>query len=344
MKRILIIRPSAIGDVVMASPMIRVLRNTWPQATIAWLSDPIVSCLLDHHPAIDEVICWSKQRWQRLIKKGRFLRLAREIKAFSRNLKLRRFDLALDAQGLFRSRLLAFLSGANERIGFKSREPGSCFMTRMVSRGPDSKEMSSEYRHLLQVMGLRTNHFEPEVILAPQYAASAEAKLRALNVGGHHIAVCPFTTRPQKHWIEDRWSKLAGRLIDTFGWPVVILGGSQDASAGRQLQQGHLAHIRNLCGQTSLGEAAAIVEKADLVIGVDTGLTHLGTAFKRPTVALFGATCPYLTTPNARTIVVYNAFECSPCRRRPTCNGKRICMESIEVDQVLAAARQATQT
>ena len=77
MKRILIIRTSAIGDIVMASPMIRVLREAWPRAAIAWLVDPSVRCLLDHHPALDEVICWSKEQWWQLIRNYQYLRPSR---------------------------------------------------------------------------------------------------------------------------------------------------------------------------------------------------------------------------------------------------------------------------
>ena len=107
MKRILIIRPSAIGDIVMASPMIRVLRNAWPQGHIAWLADTSVRGLLDGHPALDEVIYWSKEDWRRLMKTLRLLRLRSEVVSFARDLRKRRFDIALDGQGLFRSRLLA---------------------------------------------------------------------------------------------------------------------------------------------------------------------------------------------------------------------------------------------
>ncbi|MFZ0241201.1 MAG: glycosyltransferase family 9 protein, partial [Desulfobacterales bacterium] len=97
--------------------------------------------------------------------------------------------------------------------------------------------------------------------------------------------------------------------------------------------------ITDLTGKTTLGQAAALVEQAALVIGVDTGLTHLGTAFKRPTIALFGATCPYLSTVNRGTIVVYNRLTCSPCKRKPTCHGRYDCMQAIGTADVLRAAR-----
>ncbi|MFZ0612842.1 MAG: glycosyltransferase family 9 protein [Desulfobacterales bacterium] len=337
MKRILIIRPSAIGDIVMASPMIRVLRNSWPQATIAWLADPSVKCLLDHHPALDEVICWSKGYWRQLARQGRLVRLGAEIRTFSKELRQRRFDLALDAQGLLRSRLLAWMSAAATRIGFASKEPGRHLMTRIVSRGPNSKEMSSEYRHLMLTLGLAPGPFAPEIALSPADSAAARRIRAGQGFANGYAVICPFTTRPQKHWIEARWAETTARLATQFNLAVALLGGPQDAAAARRIVGRSGVGITDLTGKTTLGQAAALVEQAALVIGVDTGLTHLGTAFKRPTIALFGATCPYLSTVNRGTIVVYNRLTCSPCKRKPTCAGRYDCMKAIGTADVLQA-------
>jgi heptosyltransferase-1 len=340
MKHILIIRTSAIGDIVMASPMIRVLREAWPRAAIAWLADPSVRCLLDHHPALDEVICWSKEEWRQLVRNFQFLRLGGDITAFSRDLRQRRFDLALDAQGLLRSRLLAWLSGATERVGFESREPGQHLMTRIVSRGPHSKEMSSEYRHLMQTLGLDPGPFAPEIVLSQADRDAARELRESHGLENRYAVLCPFTTRPQKHWIEARWAETAARLATEFNLALVLLGGSQDAAAGRRIRSRTSVKIVDFTGQTTLGQAAALVEQAAVVIGVDTGMTHLGTAFARPTIALFGATCPYLSTSNSRTVVVYNQLTCSPCKRKPTCAGRYDCMKAIGSDDVCRAVRR----
>ena len=341
MKRILIIRPSAIGDIVMASPMIRVLRNAWPDGHIAWLADTSVRGLLDAHPALDEVIYWPKEDWRRMMKTFRLLRLSAEMASFSRDLRKRRFDIALDGQGLLRSRLLAWLSGAGERIGFESQEPGAFLMTRIVSRGPDKSAMSSEYFFLMQTMGLEPGRFEPELALAPRDGIGVEKKLRSAGLFDRFAVICPFTTRPQKHWPEDRWAVMAQKLKSRWGFPILLLGGPNDTAAARRFQDRIGTGLYDFTGKTSLAEAAAIIERADLVIGVDTGLTHLGTAFKCPTVALFGATCPYLRTPSPKTVVVYNPQTCAPCKRKITCAGRYDCMNTITVDQVLGAVGRA---
>ncbi|MCP4690383.1 MAG: glycosyltransferase family 9 protein [Desulfobacterales bacterium] len=338
MKRILIIRPTAIGDIVMASPMLRTLRDAWPGAYIAWLAEPSVGDLLREHPLLDEIIYWPKARCKALAKKGRLIQLAREMKKVRDKMRRGRFDLAIDAQGLFRSRFLAWLSKAPERIGFQSGEPGEWLMTNVISRGPKNQRMSSEYRYLMEELGLSPGAFHPEIHAPETDARSARGKLDAMGVGAAYAVISPFTTRPWKHWLDDRWAELADRIERRRGLPVVMLGGPGDVSRGKVIRDLAGTDLYDLTGKTTLGESVSVIEKATLVMGVDTGLTHMGLAFRRPTIAIFGATRPYLYTPGDNTVILYNHLPCSPCRRRPTCAALPYpCMDSIRVEQALAA-------
>jgi heptosyltransferase-1 len=128
-------------------------------------------------------------------------------------------------------------------------------------------------------------------------------------------------------------------LVDKYGKGVVILGGPGEALRGEEIaRQSGRSQVFSLCGRTTLGQSAAIIEGATLLIGVDTGLTHLGTAFAIPTLALFGATCPYRTTASPRTRVLYDAPPCSPCRRQPVCHDQFDCMRALTVEKIVAAA------
>jgi heptosyltransferase-1 len=100
----------------------------------------------------------------------------------------------------------------------------------------------------------------------------------------------------------------------------------------------------SLAGRTSLVQCAAIIDKAELLVGVDTGLTHLGIAMRTPTLALFGSTRPYLDTGFARAKVLYAALPCSPCKRRPTCDGRFDCMRQHTVDNILAETTTLLET
>jgi heptosyltransferase-1 len=334
---ILIIRSSAIGDVVMASPMIRVLRQGHPGARLIWLAEPQVRDLLCANPLLDKVIIWPKEKWRDLFRRGRFIALFREILRLARTLRRENFDLALDVQGLLRSRLLAWLSGARERVGFESREPGRFLLTRVVPRGSD-KRMGSEYFNLMETLGLEPGDFRPEIALSGSIREESARILRDSGIAGKFAVICPFTTRPQKHWFEERWAALALELEDKLALPVLLLGGPGDIEGSRRIQSLAGGRIHDFAGRTSLAQTAAIIESCALLVGVDTGLTHMGTAFARPTAALFGATCPYLSTTSCLTRVLYDRHSCSPCRRNPTCEGEFPCMKAITVEQVVEVA------
>ncbi|MEW5973965.1 MAG: lipopolysaccharide heptosyltransferase I [Pseudomonadota bacterium] len=337
MQRILIIRLSAIGDVVFASPIIEALRRTHPDAHIAWLAEPAVADLLRHHPMLDEVIVWPKGDWKRLWKARAWRELARQVRAFVRDLRQRRFDTALDMQGLLKSAIWAWLSGARRRVGLGSREGSQLLMTDTLPRGGDPGHMSSEYRFLAEHLGLDTGDFRPAIHIDDATRASVDALLVREGLDRPYAVIAPFTTRPQKHWFEDAWRELIPRITRELGLPVVMLGGPADREAAERIAQG--LELHDLAGRTTLLEAAEIIRRARLLIGVDTGLTHMGTAFERPTVALFGSTCPYLATGSARTRVIYHALVCSPCRRRPTCGGALTCMRGITCDEVLTMTK-----
>jgi heptosyltransferase I len=339
-KNILIIRPSAIGDIIMSSPMIRVLRGHYPDAHIAWLIEPSARDLLSHNTGLNELILWHKDQWRALLKHRHFLLLRREISGFSRQLRLRNFDLAIDAQGLLRSRWLAWLSGAKERIGFDSKEPGGFLMTKIHSRGTHSGLMGSEYYQLMQAMGLEPGVFHPEISVSPEDENAARKMTGDAGIKDRYAVFAPFTTRPQKHWIEDRWAELARLIHKDLNLPVVMLGGKDDIKNATRIETGAQKDMINLAGKTGLGHCAAIIKNASLLVGVDTGLTHMGAAFDCPAIALFGATCPYLNTAGNRTVVIYNKIPCSPCRRSPVCNSDFTCMRSIEARTVFDEARK----
>jgi heptosyltransferase-1 len=337
--RILLVRLSAIGDIVFASPLVAALRRAYPRAHVAWLVQPECRALLERHPALDEVIVWPFKHWKGLFGARRWMALAREVRAFRQRLREGRFDLAIDLQGLLKSGALTRLSGARERIGLGSREGSQWLMTRVIPRGGDPDRIGSEYLFLAARLGLPVNGFAMEIHYGPEDAAYAEAFASESLSGGPYAVICPFTTRPQKHWIEPRWADLAGELQTKLRLPAVMLGGPADAEAAQRIQQQARTPLLNLAGRTSLLQAAAIIDRADLLVGVDTGLSHMGIAYGRPSVLLFGSTCPYRNTTRANARVLNQALPCSPCRRNPTCHGDFTCMKAIHLDQVVATAR-----
>ena len=342
-RSILLVRLTARGDVVFSSPMVRALRQTYPDARISWLGESHTIGLIEYHPEFHQVFSWDRERWKTLLAKWRFLTLAREARGLVRALRKQKFDLAIDLQGFLRSGLMAFLSGARTRIVLGPREGSHLFADHVIDRHRDQgkrREISSAYRFLAQELGLSTEDFRMEVPLTPEDRNYAERIIKDRDLGEGYAVAIPYTTRPQKHWFEDRWAVLMDRVLEEHGFPTVILGGGLDEEADHRIRGQTLADPVSLVGQTTLRQAAAMIERASLVIGVDTCLTHIGIAFERPTIGICGANVPYTETFTDRTRVLIHWLDCVPCKGHPTCRGDFTCLRLITVDEVLDAARE----
>jgi heptosyltransferase-1 len=338
-KNILIIRISAIGDVIMASALIPALREAYPEARINWLVDEAIGGLLTGNPRLHRVIVWPRRHWRELLRKGRYLEWCGELKRLLTALRKEHFDLVLDTQGLLKSGIWAFLSGGGTRIGLGSREGSQWLMHKVIDRKTEHLLVGSEYLKLMRSLGFEPAHFDMDIAVSGQVGKECAALLKLAGVDKPFAVICPFTTRPQKHWFDDRWVELSTRLADARGLQVVMLGGPADGKAAQAVAAGNAALV-SLVGRTSLGQCAAIIASAELLIGVDTGLTHLGIAMKTPTLALFGPTRPYLDIGTAKAKILYERIDCSPCHRRPTCGGEFTCMKLHTVDKVLSASAE----
>lgn len=330
-ERILIIRLSAIGDVVFASPLIRAVRARYPDAEISWLVEPAAAPLVSAHPELHEVIVWDKALWKTLWRERKFGALWSAIRSFRAALRARRFDRVFEVQGLFKSAFMAWLTGAGERVGFKGKEKQAWLLTQALDKRSDNRVIGSEYRGFAEDTGLPVADFAMEVALTDDDRALAQAEFEL----GEYAVICPFTTRPQKHWQDHHWFRLAELIEQRFGLRVLMLGGPGDKNHAHQLADG--STIESRVGSLKLRQSAAVISRASLLVGVDTGLTHMGIAFGVPTVALFGSTCPYRDTRRDNARVIYHQLPCSPCRRHPTCHGRFDCLTGISPDEVYGA-------
>ena len=368
MQRILVIRLSALGDVVMASGLIPALRAVWPQAHISWLIEPAAAPLLAHNPRLDEVIVWPRGEWQQLWRERQFIELWQRFRALRATLRERRFDLVLDAQGLLKSGLWSWLSGAPRRLSLIGREGSHRLATERVvpPAHAGTRLIGAEYRHLAKHLGAPAEAFKLDLAvgdearrkvrdklagaelraaarehsaLAAMLAASSEpgpVASPAAASPARYVVLCAFTTRPQKHWFEDRWQALAQRFLES-GLRPVLLGGPGDREAAERITAS-VPGLVNLAGVLPLDESVAAIADAAVLIGVDTGLTHMAVALGVPSVALFGSTRPYLATGSARSVVLYENLPCAPCRRHPTCGGRFDCMRAFEAERVFDEA------
>ena len=336
-EKILLVRLSARGDLVFASPLAAAIKRTYPHAHLAWIAEERTADVIQHNPHVDEVIVWQRSRWKRLLRAGKLGELAGEVRTFVSGLRERRFDVAIDVQGLLRSGAVTFLSGAPVRIGLASREGSGLLMTHVVELGGNKRRISSEYEHIAHRLGLQADPFRIEIPRAREDFELVEQIVEEHGLEDGYVAAAPFTTRSFKHWFEERWTELLGRIHERTGRKVVVLGGPDDREAVERILEGAGAGVVDLVGRTSLSQAAAFVARSDLVVGVDTGLSHMAHGYDRPSVLLFGSNTPYLDPPLPISRILHSGRACSPCRGKLTCDGRIDCMADLSVDHVLEA-------
>ncbi|MGQ0701192.1 MAG: glycosyltransferase family 9 protein [Panacagrimonas sp.] len=329
-QRILIVRVSALGDIVFCTSLLEGLRRAFPQAHIAWLAQPGFASILEGDPRLDELIRLPPAA----LDSWAGLRATRGLLA-----ACERFDWVIDAQGLLKTRVLTRMAPARERIGFESKEPGGFLLTRLIPKGGDIADISSEYRFLAQQL-TGSDPGPPRLWPHEDQRVRALEMLSASGLNPGLVALCPFTTRPQKHWMETYWGELGHRLAELPAGPCVLFGGPGDVEAAQRILSTLPPGSISLAGKTPLAVVPALLEQARLVIGVDTGLTHIGIAVRRPVIALFGSTCPYTRGADSPLRVMYDALPCAPCKRHPTCGGAFTCMRGLTPARVAAAAAE----
>jgi heptosyltransferase-1 len=333
--RILIIRLSAIGDVMVTTPVSRALREALPGAHLAWVVEAKARELLVGNPYLDEVIVWDRRKGA--VNPGGIWQMGRELRT-------RRFDWAIDCQGLLRSAVLARLSGARRIVGnTRAKEAADLLYHVRVPRS--TTDLSSRQRclDLLTPLGIRSR--DRRMVLpvsdADRSAGGRLLRSEGLKLARRYACLVPATTWTQKHWFEERWAELAALVRDRLGLTPVILGGPGDTAMAEAIHEGSGGECLALAGKTSLKSAAAVLQGAEVTFAVDTGLMHASVAVGTPTVGVCGASWWPGFQDYEHFVLVREPLKCSPCLHRPTCEGRYDCMQAITAERVLAAGRQA---
>lgn len=334
-QRILLIKPSSLGDIVHALPVLALLRDAYPRAHIAWLAGLSFAPLLEGHPLLDEVIPFDRARYGRMLRSPAIFA---EFRAFVRSVRERRFDLVIDLQGLIRSGYLAWASGAPRRVGFAhARELAPLFYTHRVRVPPTARHAVDQNLHVAAALGLPTNS-PPRFPLGlrPEERRAAAETLAPLLPRGDttFVAVLIGARWETKLWRAERIANLIDRLHER-GYPrCLLLGGPGDAPLAAEVRAAARTDIADLVGKTTLRQLAALLERAALVVTLDSGPMHIAAALERPIVALFGPTDPARCGPYApQTRIAATPITCSPCYQRRCWHHS--CMNWLQVDDVL---------
>ncbi|RJP22100.1 MAG: lipopolysaccharide heptosyltransferase II [Candidatus Omnitrophota bacterium] len=327
MKNILIIKPSALGDVIQATCMLPILKIRIPEIRISWLVFEENADVVLDHPLVDHVV--------KVKRRGSFFR---RLPSLLRELREPQFDTVIDIQCLFRSAMLSFLTGCKRRIGYKNgREGSTYFYTETLDIPTRSMHAVEGYILLCEALGAkRLERIEFPLPIKVHHRNRVHALLAEHPIRRPLITICPTAKWETKRWPESYFAQLADELYLRTNGEIVLTGAKDETPIVDRITRQMNGKCLNLAGQLSIPELAALLEISDLFVGNDSAPMHLASAVGVKTVALFGPTDPDLTGPyDPGATVLKQDVHCRPCFQK-RCN-HIICLENLSPQTVIKA-------
>ncbi len=342
-EKILIIRLSAIGDVIHNLPVAYALRKRYPNAQIDWLVEETACSLVNLNPYLDDVIILPRQNWKKQLKSDGLLKTAKSFWAFFKKMRKRKYDITIDFQGLFKSAFSGFLIKPLLRMGPEDgREFSTIFYQAKIQ--PPEKKVHQVKRNLRLAGALDTDTEEVNygLKMTPITKSRVSRMFESENIPKDKklVIINPFTNWESKNWFLERYFELANKLIKE-NYFVVFTGSNDEREAINKFETKEKNKFANLAGRTDLEELTELFNRASLYIGGDTGPTHLAAAVDLKIISLMGPTDPETNGPYGKghTVIQDNSLECIRCWDRH-CSRNMQCMKSINVDQVLRIAKK----
>ena len=329
MNRILIVKLGALGDVVHAIPVAAALRRAFPSARIDWLVSPKHREILDLVPVIDRRL---------VINDSRMLSAIRELRG-------NRYDVAIDLQGLIKSAVLARLSGATRVIGFTSRYAreglARWFYTEAHDPGGGGMYHIDEQNVVFTNLGiLETLGVQPGPPAFPIDPVDSGVAARvAAEAGGRYAILNPGAAWPNKRWPPARLAAIAKELRARYALASVVAWGPGEQSLAQQVVD-QSSGAATLSPQTTVADLVALARGASIYLSGDTGPAHIAAAVGTPIVGIYGPTRPSRNGPWSKDDVTVSRADVCQCHHLRQCRLKTMCLEDIQVDEVLAAVER----
>lgn len=329
-KHILVIRFSAIGDVVLTTPVLRMLKKRFPEARIDFLVKSDFADLIETHPAVDRV--W---RFDPLEDAGRLIRALRK----------QNYDGLADLQSSLRSRWFAFRIPARRKVRF-SPERWKRFLLVHLHRDRYGEQEAVPLRYLNAVRpwGVRDDGQGAELFVDPAAESSLSRKMEGIDPSRPILLMAPGAGRATKRWLPERFSE-AGRHFSENGYQVLLIGGALDIDVCEDVRRGMgmPESSRDLSGALALNESLALIRRARMLVTNDTGVMHMAAAVGTPVTAIFGPTTRQLGffPFRADSAVIEKSLKCRPCSYHGTADcakGHFRCMREIASRDVIRAA------
>lgn len=333
---ILVVKLSAIGDVVHALPVSYAIKESFPDAHLTWAVEPPAYDILADNPYIDEILLFEKKKFRSL--SG----FARNFFPLRKRLEAGGFDVALDLQGLAKSAAIAFFSGARLRLGTANMREMSGSISRPVAGENSGGHIVERYLDVAREMGCRVDEVKFPLVISQRDSSSARELLAAEGVrdGARYAVLAPGANWPNKRWPTRFFAKIAAWLYDEKIIPVIVGSGLLDESLAADIVSQNEIPPVNLVGRTNLKELAFVIEGACLTLGGDTGSVHMAAALLSPAVMLMGPTDANRNGPYGQ---IHHAIEVTrPCRYcwRRLCPKKLDCLAAISPESVKTKIRE----
>lgn len=353
MKKILFINPFGIGDVLFTTPVIRAVKEHYPQSVIGYWCNKREADIFKSNPLVDKVFALSRGDIKKIYQES-ILRGLKESIALYRAIKKEHFDVALDFSLDHRYSLVAKLAGIKKRIGFDYKKRGRFLTDKIEVAGYSSKHVTEYYLELLKFLDIEPKRFNLDLGVSEDNKAKALAKLRHLGVKEQDLVVGIAAGAGAswgkdalyKHWPAIRFAQVADKIIDKLGAKVIILGDSQD----KKITEVITAAMRNkpvdLTAKTNLDDFVSLISNLQVLVTNDGGPLHIAVALGVKTVSIFGPVDdavygPY--PPGPRHAVIKKGVTCRPCYKNFRFNGcinNRACLDDISVDEVYSAVEK----
>jgi heptosyltransferase I len=325
-QRFLVLRMSALGDIIHTLPAVCALRESFPKATIDWLVDQKWVSILEGNPCVNNVITMDRGSWRSVIASVRRMRRAH-------------YTTAVDFQSLYRSAILGRLSGAPQRLGFDgsySRESGAAFFyTKVVS--PRRVHKVEHNLELVEAAGARGREIRFPLPAASEATEEVESILAERGVGEYFV-LSPGGGWGSKRWPPGRYGELHRALAQRYGWRGVISFGPGESGLAENVRRS-TGPPKPIVEMFNLKQLIALLRRAKFLVAGDTGPLHVASALGTPVVGLYGSTDPARNGPySPRDIVVRRAHPGETTYRRG--NAPSRAMLAISVEDVLDAVER----
>ncbi len=328
--KILILKPSSLGDVVQALPVLRLLKLHLPKAEIYWWIDASLASLLDGDPDLTGVVRFERRRWVQPRHWPEMMESIRWMRSCG-------FDWVIDLQGLLRSAAFGWLARGDFLVGLDdSREGANAFYDLAVPRPSPLTHAVDWYLAVLKKLDVPTH--SPFIWLAPQPRIATAMEARWPQKSARWIVLQPGARWANKRWPAGHFAKLVQELAcRDSSLHFAIIGSASESPLGKAVQEACPGRSLNLCGQTTLPEMVEWIRRSTLLVTNDSGPMHVAAALNRPVVALFGPTDPRRTGPYGQwDHVLRLPLPCSPCLKS-TCHRHPAheCLETLTPFMVL---------